>query len=267
MSFVAVDEARLARDLWPEGIGRPSKDTDDIATLPASRVVPADYKALCQWLCVDSVDATRPATVFVNPDVCSEGDTLHEVTLRLQGVVVDVNLNALGNWTGDVDYAPKAVQSLRLGSGGYAAAFVPQVQALRNIRELVLKLMSKPMVGGEGGGVADILLKRRVFEKVRGGTCGPSVLNRQDDPTGRAAKMSHMWRVTHRITVGVQNDDGHIVRASPLVIRRGDFVDVAVTIQVYTMRAHRQRKTEVQFCPVEVVRLKTAQELKVGHLR
>ncbi|CDO75903.1 hypothetical protein BN946_scf184768.g5 [Trametes cinnabarina] len=262
MSFISMDKTHLARDLWPAGIGKPVKDADDITTLPSSRVVPGDYADLCQWLCVDSSDEEGHVKVFVNPDACAGEHGLLEVTLRIQGFIVDANLNALGNWRGDIQSAPKAVQSLRLDSGGFGNAFLPQVQALRNIRELVLKLLCKQS-STTGGGNGDIVLKRRVFQKVRPGVTGTSTLRVQDDPTGRAAKIEHMWRVCHRIGAGVQEEDGTMSRANALVIRRGDFVDVAVGIQVHSMRAHKQRKTEVHFCPLEVVRLRSAREVKM----
>ncbi|KAI9064621.1 hypothetical protein FKP32DRAFT_1611080 [Trametes sanguinea] len=260
MSFISVDKDRLARDLWPGGIGRPSNDVDDMSTLPKWRVVPAEYSELCQWLSVDSSDVGNGVKTFINPDVGTEENSLHELTLRVQGFVVDANLSALGNWSGDVQGAPKAVQTLRLAGGGNDAAFAPQRNTLENIRELVLKQLCKPTGGGNTYGT-DIVLKRRVFEK---GTTPKSVLSRQDDPFGRAAKIDSMWRVTHRITAGVQGSGGVLHRSTPLVIRRGDFVDVAICVQVHSMRAHRQRKTEVVFCPIEVVRLYTAKEVKVS---
>lgn len=72
-----------------------------------------------------------------------------------------------------------------------------------------------------------------------------------------------MWCVEHRLVVGLQRDDGTIVRANPLVIRRGDFVDVAVTVQIFTMRARKIRKTEIFFSPHEVVRVAPAAQITV----
>lgn len=61
--------------------------------------------------------------------------------------------------------APKAIQSLTLISGGFHDAFSPQVAAVDNIRQLVLKLLSRPGVKGvpQDG---SIRLSRRVFERV-----------------------------------------------------------------------------------------------------
>lgn len=72
-----------------------------------------------------------------------------------------------------------------------------------------------------------------------------------------------MWCVEHRPVVGLQRDDGTIVRTNPLVIRRGDFVDVAVTVEIFTMRARKMRKTEIFFSPHEVVRLAPAAQITV----
>ncbi len=91
-----------------------------------------------------------------------------------------------------------------------------------------------------------------------------SALTLQDDPLGRAAKIAHMWKVEHHIVAGIQRENGTIARANPLVIRRGDFVDVAVNVQVVTMRARRLRKTEILLCPLEVVRLASAAQVTVS---
>lgn len=61
--------------------------------------------------------------------------------------------------------APKALQTITLAGGRCDAAFEPQVEALANIREFVLKLLSRSDCNtfcGDG----KIRLKRRVFERV-----------------------------------------------------------------------------------------------------
>ncbi len=99
---------------------------------------------------------------------------------------------------------------------------------------------------------------RCTYTQVRPTAQISSSLTKQDNPTGRAAKIAHQWCVEQRVVVGIQKEDGTIARTNPLVIRRGDFVDVAVTLLVVTMRARKIRKTEVFFSPQEVVRLALA---------
>lgn len=94
----AVSDSQLARDLWPAGLGKPTSDECQMKDLPAWRVVPADYEALCQWLCVDRDDSSSLPKVLIDP--AHHDAERMEMTLRLQGIVADVNLNALGNWTG-----------------------------------------------------------------------------------------------------------------------------------------------------------------------
>lgn len=188
-------------------------------------------------------------------------------------------------YASEIEHAPKAVQSLTLTGGTAKEAFGAQTRALANIRELIYKQLVLPSPAPHGTH-GDILLKRRVFTKVstrsrslkvevliKNGLCprvqvqpsreSTSALTRQDDPLGRAAKIAHMWRVEHRLVVGIQRENGSIVRTNPLVIRRGDFVDVAVTVHIFTMRARRTRKTEVFFSPHEVVRLAPAAQVTV----
>ncbi|KAL1945773.1 hypothetical protein VTO73DRAFT_1775 [Trametes versicolor] len=259
MSFIAgllcASESQLARDLWPSGLGNPILDTEQKKDLPAWRVVPADYESLCQWLYVDRDEASTPPKVLIHP---AHHDVENmELILRMQGIVADVNLNPLGNWNGEVEHAPKALQSLTLTGAACKDAFGAQQRSLANIIELIYKQLCLPPPCGRDAH-ADIVLKRRVFTKVRPTTQLSSSLTKQDDPTGRAAKIAHQWCAEHRVVVGVQKEDGTIARANPMVIRRGDFVDVAVTLHIVTMRARKVRKTEVFFSPQEVVRLAPA---------
>lgn len=57
------------------------------------------------------------------------------------------------------------MQSLTLVNGRCHEAFTPQLDALDNIRDLVLKLLSRSACGGNRDN-GKIVLKRRVFERV-----------------------------------------------------------------------------------------------------
>lgn len=185
----------------------------------------------------------------------------------------------VGGRVREAEHAPKALQSLTLTGAACKDAFGAQQRSLANIIELIYKQLCLPPPCGRDAH-ADIVLKRRVFTKVcrctspwsgsrglrliynyaqvRPTTQLSSSLTKQDDPTGRAAKIAHQWCAEHHVVVGVQKEDGTIARANPMVIRRGDFVDVAVTLHIVTMRARKVRKTEVFFSPQEVVRLAPA---------
>lgn len=179
--------------------------------------------------------------------------------------------------------APKAVQSLTLVGGGCTEAFEPQLLAMDNVKEKVLCLLSR------GHDIPDepsskLVLRRRVFQKVSfsfeisrslefdiltlerqvGGTddvVQPVVIPVSEDPVGRVRKMQHMWAVTHHIVGGIQQPDGRVTRANPSIIRPGDFVDVAVTIQVVSLRVPGgHRGVDVMFVPQTVVRLCTVDQ-------
>ncbi len=94
---IAVSNTVLARDLWPEGCGRPVNDSDDIGNLPARRVVPLHLEEVFSWLCVDSGSGSS-ANVWVHPDL-ADGRQI-PLVLRLQGIVRDSSLGTLGDWDG-----------------------------------------------------------------------------------------------------------------------------------------------------------------------
>ena len=89
-------------------------------------------------------------------------------------------------------------------------------------------------------------------------------LTGREDPSGKARKLATRWVVDHRIRVGIQDASGKISMASALSIHRGDFVDVAVTVEVIRIRGRFSRRTEVMLCPTEIVRLRVASEVNVS---
>ncbi len=94
---IAASDTVLARDLWPEGCGRPVNDSDDIGNLPARRIVPLDLEGVFSWLCVDSGSGSS-ANVWVHPDL-ADGRQI-PLVLRLQGIVRGSSLATLGDWDG-----------------------------------------------------------------------------------------------------------------------------------------------------------------------
>ncbi|EIW54753.1 uncharacterized protein TRAVEDRAFT_131642, partial [Trametes versicolor FP-101664 SS1] len=243
----------LCRDVWPGGKGRLLKDTSTVATLPRHRLVPQSHDDLCEWLCVDPCDGEvdRICRGHIRGDDWNV-ERVSAVLLCRRGHVVTM-------FPSTPQGAPKALQTITLAGGRCDAVFEPQVEALANIREFVLKLLSRSDCNtfcGDG----KIRLKRRVFERVSvrptddAGTA--LVIPKAEDPAGRANKIAHLWAVRHRIEAGVQREDGKIQRENPRVIRPGDFVDVAVTVQAIPMRINKTRwVVEVYFVPQTIIRL------------
>lgn len=91
-----------------------------------------------------------------------------------------------------------------------------------------------------------------------------SVLKAGDDPHSRAKRIETLWRVDHRINTGSRRADNTNARSSHLVLRCGDFVDVAVAINIVTYRKKGKLCTEILFAPQDVLRLWTADQAKVS---
>ncbi|RDX39821.1 hypothetical protein OH76DRAFT_1459637 [Lentinus brumalis] len=261
MAFVAASDTILARDLWPQGCGRLTNDTVDMNNLPVRRVVPTAFEDLLAWLCVDA-DSGNSASVWLHPDV-ADGQR-RPVVVRLQGIVQDTCLRALGDWNGQADGAPRAMQRLTLTGSHFPDAFLPQLHAVENIRDTVLHLLGRPGVERTRQG-SDIVLKRRVFTRVNAGhTAGQNVtLSASEDPSGRAARLRQLWKIDRRVAASLQESGGVLRKADPLAIKVGDLVDVAVSVQAVTIRTRAGRRTDVMFVPLHVVRLKTAREMQV----
>lgn len=103
--------------------------------------------------------------------------------------------------------------------------------------------------------------------QTRQGVVGrPITLAERDDPGRKAARLTPSWIVDHVITAGVSNANGTAVQVHPRAIRRGDFVDVLVTVEVVSTRGRtgKGRRVEVHFCPHQVLRVSSAAEIVVS---
>ena len=94
----------------------------------------------------------------------------------------------------------------------------------------------------------------------------PIALAERDDPGRKAAKLTSSWIVDHVVTAGINNANGTAVQVHPRAIRRGDFVDVLVTVEVVSTRGRtgKGRRVEVFFCPHQVLRVSSAADLVVS---
>ncbi|OBZ70246.1 hypothetical protein A0H81_09548 [Grifola frondosa] len=271
MSFILSPTGGLVRDLWPAGIGHPNNDTECESDMPRWKKMPSEFDDLAAWLITETPaqqeDHRERTMALYHPAVCDgEVDERYEVAIRVQGFVEQVNISPLGNWSGREADAPKAIQFLRLGHGGFPAALDAQNEALRAFREVVLQSLHAECRHGSSSN-GSISLQRRVFTRVRPvyATEVASVLREGDDAFGRAAKIASRWVVSHRINVGVQQRGGAITQGaqgSHLLVRKGDFVDVAVFAEIYKTPTRKGIRMSMNLAMHDVVRLYTARELK-----
>ncbi|KAI9065801.1 hypothetical protein FKP32DRAFT_1674320 [Trametes sanguinea] len=174
-----------------------------------------------------------------------------------------MNLAVGGDWDGQEINAKKACQHLTLVGRGCSDAFLPQMESLRNVQQVVTASL-----GGcdEKGPVKDhsIMLRRRVFTKIRTNVNddAPSALRTGDDPKNVFHALENRWRVTSKIQALSQNGQGEITRIPTISLRKGDFVDVAVRVMVAIMRRPGLgRRFQVFFEPVTVVRIASPMEV------
>ncbi|OBZ78024.1 hypothetical protein A0H81_02092 [Grifola frondosa] len=230
--------------------------------------MPCDFETLTAWIVVETAveheDGRHRTMVLYHPrlfnDDCGQR---YEVVVRLQGFVEEVNIGPLGDWNGHEQGAPKAQQSLTLGHGGVRAPFEAQREGLNALRDVVLLSLNMEPADHVSSSPS-IKLQRRVFSRVRptGPTAVDSILQSGDDPLGCAAKIRSQWVVTHKISAGVQGADGKIRQCGHLVIRKGDFVDVAVFVEIFKRHTRKGVQLEMNLAMHDVVRLHSAHDLK-----
>ncbi|OBZ67374.1 hypothetical protein A0H81_12738 [Grifola frondosa] len=264
MSFLKHINGGLTRELWPSHIGIPLNDHDSEKTLPAWKLMPDNFEDISAWGVVEPVaspvDGIERSMWIYHPTMKSSKT---KVTVRIQGFVDAINIAPLGDWDGREQNAGGAMQSLALCGSGLNAPFAAQCESLEELRYAILCAVHHDAGSAVRMPAEDnIKLSRRVFRKI-------SPLHRQeihsalrpgDDPRGRAAKISHRWRVPFRIGVGVQHPDGKIVHAPQISIRKGDFVDVSFTPEIVCKRSRNGPQFEVKFEMQNIVRLFTRQE-------
>ncbi|KAI1786952.1 hypothetical protein LXA43DRAFT_1098726 [Ganoderma leucocontextum] len=263
MAFFKADDRTLARDKWPADIGRVLQEREKSATnLPRSKLVPCERRDLPTWLCVETQPDQGRAVVLFRSDVeCGEDDAGVEITVRLQGVISEMNLGPSGSWDGTLQNIHKAQQQLTLVSGGCAEAFAPQHRALANIRHVVLTMLGKTGLG-QNGREGTISLRKRVFTKVDLSVDEedrkPSAVEAAEDPTGRLRRYDENWRILEKIRCGRQEADGSLQPLHVSLLSQGDFVDVLATITVPLTCGHVGPASDLMVEPKRILRLRTA---------
>ncbi|KAI9063182.1 hypothetical protein FKP32DRAFT_1572268 [Trametes sanguinea] len=266
-----ADKTHLARDLWPEKLGQVHQERDlTVATLPDARKLPEELEELAEWLWVDRQDALSQALVYVHGDVEGTGTSSGnnapvELVLRIQGVIADMNVAIGGDWDGTEVNAKRANQHLTLVSGGCSAAFDPQVRAVKALREAVLAQLGKHDDRQRGRMDGGIVLRRRVFTKIRPDINDhlPTVIRDADDPRGRFKAIANHWRPTEKLQAGTQLAHGEIFAVNPLSLRKGDLVDVSARVVVAFTRGVHGRRYEMSIEPMIIVRLASASTVQV----
>lgn len=77
----------------------------------------------------------------------------------------------------------------------------------------------------------------------------------ENNLAAKAATVNRQWRVVGGLQIGVQSQN-EVRAAVPREIRRGDFVDVTATLSI--SQSQRTHQTYVNFYPLKIVRLTTA---------
>jgi hypothetical protein len=156
-----------------------------------------------------------------------------------------------------------AVQFIALSSGGFKDQWIATQQAVRNLRQLGHNSIQngQQFIEPEVSPERNIFLRRRVFTKVPPTGIRPSSdLHVGDDPDGLCANLPQDWVLSGHLQIGRKVANGMIVKCSPLIISVGDFVDVALELDVGT--GDKYGRTHIHFGITHVVQLMKATEVE-----
>ncbi|OCH89708.1 hypothetical protein OBBRIDRAFT_732177, partial [Obba rivulosa] len=267
----------LVRDLWPDGLGQVVGDDRQLEDLEPWQVFPHSMEDLFRWMYITRrsmvFDRTRPFEVLHAP--MANSNTKYSVVMRMQGFVKKMNLSTYGNWNGLEKGAPGAIQMLILESGGHDEPFHAQIDALERVRSLVFRQLT-------GHDPADrlprdkIYFQRRVFQKVSVCAICPSTLlsNRQASEEAEVAiditdhryidaqEIAKHWVARPPLPIGAPLDTGVCKKLHHLVLSPGDFVDVAVSVDIAYFRNGARGTPRVQFSLEHVLLLASADDVQ-----
>lgn len=88
---------RLCTDMWPKGTGPSSLPTVD--PKEPWKLLPVQFEELCERVFLTDVHTPHPKVMITHPTLADDLRRF-EISLRLQGIVQNVNIAPLGNWTG-----------------------------------------------------------------------------------------------------------------------------------------------------------------------
>ncbi|KAI0790268.1 hypothetical protein BC629DRAFT_1440077 [Irpex lacteus] len=255
-----TDGSTLLSSLWPSGLPQYIRGDTSIQSVQANnKLVPTHIDTLRDWCYVvrDKDQRNTPRECFlayVRPE--PETGRIEEVTVRFQGVVKDAEIGVYGTWRGSKETVMSATQRLTLFGGTMRTVHNQQVIAATTLRRYVYQEMGVEQEE-HGRPPSQIQFVRSVFEKVPPGTKQyPAPPNDpENNLAAKAATVNRQWRVIGGLQIGVQSQN-EVRAAVPREIRRGDFVDVTAILSI--SRSQRTHQTYVNFYPLKVVRLATA---------
>ncbi|KAF7796808.1 hypothetical protein EIP86_007992 [Pleurotus ostreatoroseus] len=248
------EDGLLVRDMWPQFLPRIAQDKS-LEKLQAHEKLPDNLHDLGAWAYVRRFagKTSTPYTLLHASEDLNTNDQVREVFIRVQGYVLEANLEPLGDWDGTLAGAPKARQFLTLHGNVDTEPFNAQCDALSRIRDFILRRTHSAKSNQEQNG--RIYLHNKVFTKVRPGTNQKSALHPMDDPFDRAKHVDRKWLVTKTIKFGFRDQAGKLKKLSHYAIKPGDFVDVKVYADISTYPHGETTETRVYFSVDRVVRL------------
>ncbi|GJF00761.1 hypothetical protein PsYK624_170620 [Phanerochaete sordida] len=259
-----LHNGRFIRDQWPS-LPRVEKDPLTLENADPANIVPDTREELLHWAYVQKAADSVPS--FLRFDVLhnaifDDARLAHRVVVRVQGFVAKAEMSTLGTWNGNHKMLPQASQFLVLNGGEHHALFTAQCKAMTEICGLVyssLHLGDRPEVGGKS-----LRLSRRVFTKRTAEDDRPNLLLRSDDPKLIASNLPQGWFVANKVVFAYQDEQGKLRPCTHMVFRRGDFVDVAVGVDVYRTNGQGGRQWHVDFTMERVIKLKSGQEVNLA---
>ncbi|EIM79106.1 uncharacterized protein STEHIDRAFT_116789 [Stereum hirsutum FP-91666 SS1] len=264
----------LVRDDYPAKIARNASEPTDWEQMSKETCVPLGFDDLFDWVKLQelpfSPDPSRKWEVVHVPhsDTFDENSlspspqtSLRRMTIRIYGVIGNLNLMDFGNWDRTEAGAAKAMQFLSLRAGPFQLQFSAQQAALADLRKMVFRLLGEHEPNTNYN-PDEMFFHRRAFNKIDGFGFQQPLTSALDSDEARLAAMASRWTPTVSPPYGRKLGDGSIKKTNPAVFNRGDFVDVTAAIEIASIgRAAKDRKTNVHFTFTRVVRLLTAYDL------
>ena len=79
-------------------------------------------------------------------------------------------------------------------------------------------------------------------------------------------KIEKRWVIANKLQVGRRKDDGKLVSCSPLMVQKGDFVDVSVVADIASYGGENSANTRVHFRLEQVLQVTAARPVRVSDI-
>ncbi|KAH7918546.1 hypothetical protein BV22DRAFT_1024426 [Leucogyrophana mollusca] len=212
--------------------------------LESWEIFPNTIEGMVEWadLFRDSTvkDSSRNRILIYKSLKDSTTGDVFPVSIRLQGILKHFKLERFGSWTGRQLRTPSVTK--------FSRNLYFQRKVFTKVNYLTIMVRSPGLTG--------------LMQRAEGDYDDVGKIPFADDPHGWYRAVQPHWQVADPVTIGRVAEDGVITPLNPLLLSRGDFVEIGAEFDIVVSRDQDHRPVTKTFLAFHhVVQLATTAEL------